>query len=575
MAKSIEYLVKKRDILKTQKQVWERQFQILGQYVFQRKSQFDIKYAEGAFLNDGMLNDSTAARALQAMCSAILGSLWKSGGRTFRLKRPKHIPDTTQNKNYYEEINRRIYQAMESEKAGFELAMHENLLEQGCFGTGTLGVFKGDYKTPLIYKCWTMQACLFAQSKDEFIDTLYYDEKLTVEQVVNRYGIDNVSKSTREKFEKESESSKQDTVIVCIAVEPRFNYEKDGRGAMGMDFASCHFEVDNKHKLYESGYNELPVKPSRWYKLANEVFGRSPAMDALPAIMQLNALKEAFLIGVEKKVEPPLFVLDDGSLGASTVDTSAGGLSVFNMSGRVNANQPVGVIFDIGELQSVNKAIEDTALEISQHFLIDKLYDLNNKTRMTLGEAQIRYEIRADSLTSIYSRIFNEQLSPIIERSFNIMLDMGLLGVAEEDVFKQAELELAGVSPIILPSDIIMAGITGKDIYEIEYISPAARILREEEKRGVFEVLEIARSLAEIDPGVLEDIDTNVALNKYRDLSGAPPEILRSKQEADGLRRAKQEAMAEQAKAENMQKQAEVFRSMSQGQAMTAAAQRE
>lgn len=564
---SIDYLVSKRKLLQSERSVWNRQFQILGQYVYNRKQQFETEFNRGSFLNDGSINDSTAPRALYAMVSAIFGSLWKSGGRTFRITRPDYISDSALNKQYYAELNKRLTRAMESEKAGFEPAMHESLSEQGVFGTSGLGVFQGTYQNPLIYRSWTLQSMWVAESQDEYIDTVYYDERKTVEAIVNEYGISKVSSQVREKYN--NEKTRQEQVLICIAIEPRNSREKKTDvGALAMPYASYHFEPETKHMLRESGFESLPVKVSRWYKLPSEVYGRSPAMDALPAIMQINALKEAFLVGVEKKVEPPVFVLDDGTLGGATVDTSAGGLSVFNMSGRVNISQPVGVIFDVGELQSVAKLIEDTKLEIAQHFLIDKLYDLNNKSRMTLGEAEIRYDIRAEGLASIYARIINEQLAPIIERSFNILFDMGILGVDENDFMQQEILESNGIKPLVIPPEILEAMVAGYEIYELEWVSPAARILKDEEKRGIYDTLNAAIALANIDPMVLTNVDANFALSAFRELAGAPDQMIRPKQEAQAIRQAMEQAQAELAEAEKARLQSETMRALAQGNAM-------
>ena len=557
MAKSIDYLLKKREMLVTERAPWDNQFEVLAEYVYQRKVGFQSETAPGAFKNDGSINDSTAARALQAMTSALMGSLWKTGGRTFRLNQPKYLPQNQANKEYYASLNEVVSKYMETEKAGFELAFQENLDESAAFGTGSVGVFRGEYANPLIFKCWSLQSLRLSQSTDEFVDTLYFDEKPTVEQLVNTYGLENVSEGTKKKYNEEK--SQLDRVHICIAIEPRTKEDqKDApeAGNKAMPFATYHFEVENKHILKESGYTELPSKPSRWYRLANEMYGRSPTMDALPAITQINALKEAFVVGVEKKVEPPLFVMDDGSLGAAAVDTSAGGLSVFNMSGRMTGQSPVGVIFDVGELQSIVVAIEQLRTEIMQHFLIDKLYDLNNKTRMTLGEAEIRYDIRSDALSSVYSRIFNEQLTPIITRSVNILFEMGILGITEDDEAKRKILEQNGITPIVIPPEIQEAIIAGKNLYDIEYISPAAQLLRSSEKAGVNELINGVLALGGAYPEAFEYLDVGEAIEAIRDLGGAPSKILKARDVAEANIRSKQEAeaaamQAEKAKAES------------------------
>ena len=575
MAKSIDYLLQKRMMLVDERAPWNNQFEILAEYVYQRKMGFQSETSPGAFKNDGSINDSTASRALQAMTSAVMGSLWKTGGRTFRLKQPEYISQSDTHKKYYEAINKAISKYMETEKAGFELAFQETLNEEAAFGTGAFGVFQGDYVTPLIFKCWSLQSLRIAQSKDEFVDTLYFDEKPTVEQVVNTYGLDKVSEATAKKYKEEK--SRLDKVLICIAIEPRTTEDKKDApqaGNKAMPFASYHFEVDNKHMLKESGYTELPSKVSRWYRLANETYGRSPAMDALPAICQLNALKEAYTVGVEKKVEPPLFTLDDGSLGASTVDTSAGGLSVFNMSGRMNGQPPIGVIFDVGELQSVVVAIEGFRTEIMQHFLIDKLYDLNNKTRMTLGEAEIRYDIRSDALSSVYSRIFNEQLTPAIERSVNILFEMGLMGVSEEDVTRQKMLLMNGIDPIIIPPEVQEAIVAGKNLYDIEYISPAAQLLRASEKAGVTETINGILALTNVNPEAFEYLDVAQAIEAIRDLSGAPSKILLAVETAKANIQSKRQAQAEAMEVEKARVGAEAAKNVAGAGKDAAAAQK-
>jgi len=553
VAKSIQYLLNKRKMLVDERTPWDNQFEVLAEYVYARKMGFQSETSPGDFKNDGSINDSTASRALQAMTSAVMGSLWKTGGRTFRLEQPEYLSKSDENKKYYEAINKAIYKHMESEKAGFELGFQENLNEEAAFGTGAFGVFEGSYATPLVFKCWSLQSLRISQSTDEFVDTLYFDEKPTVEQLVNTYGIDKVSADTKKKYNEEKH--RLDKVLICIAIEPRTSEDKKDApesGNQAMAFASYHFEIESKHILKESGYTELPSKVSRWYRLANETYGRSPAMDALPAIMQLNALKEAFIVGVEKKVEPPLFTLDDGSLGAAVVDTSAGGLSVFNMSGRMNGQPPIGVIFDVGELQSLTVAIEGFRTEIMNHFLIDKLYDLNNKTRMTLGEAEIRYDIRSDALSSVYSRIFNEQLTPIIERSVNILFGMGILGIAEADVAKAKILRTNGIDPIMIPQEVQQAIIEGKNLYNITYISPAAQLLRAAEKAGVTETINGVMALSALNPDAFEYLDLAEAIEALRDLSGAPSRILQAADTAKANIRAKKEAQAQALEVEKM-----------------------
>jgi len=565
MPVNIDYLIERRQVMKTAKEIWNHQYQILGKYIYTKKQQFQIEIEEGAFLNDGLVNDSTAVRANSAMASAIMGALWKSGNRTFRVRRPKNIPDNELNNEYYAEVNQRIADAMEAPKAGFETAFHEEISEEGAFGTGCIALFQGDYETPLSFKSWSIEKLYIDEGPDGYVNAVYYDEKMSIADLAEAYGKDKLPEALRKKYE--SVKGRTEKEILTVAIEPRPVAERKGSGVFGMPYASYHFLKKHKTLLLESGFVSLPARVGRWYKLANETYGRSPGMDALPAIMQINALKESFLVGVEKKVEPPLFILDDGSLGAGTVDTSARGLSVFNSMGRTNNQNPVGTIFDIGELNSVAAAIAETKEEILQHFLIDRLYDLNNKTRMTLGEAEMRYQIRSDALSSIYARYTAEILNPLIERAFSIMFDMGLLGITEDDFAQEAVLIANGIDPIAIPPDVAEAIVANKRIYEVDYISPAANVMREEEYRGIIATSNNAMQLQGAGADAMTKIDTDRILEHTARLSGAPMDIILADDVVKDIRTARQEQQEAMVQAELSAQMAKAGKDAAQGQA--------
>lgn len=565
MPADIKYLVAKREALRQIKEPWLYQYDILAKYIYNKKQGFQREMSPGEFLNDGMINDSTAPRANSAMASAIMGALWKSGGKTFKLKRPRHIPDTAENNMYYLRVNEVLADAMESPKAGFEVAFHEEICEEGAFGTGCISLFQGDYDNPLLFKSWSIQNIYISEGPDGFVDTVYYDDKITLSNLVEQYGREKLPETLRKKYEDPKKRSER--VLLCVGIEPRPKAERTGGGTLSMPIASYHFLPEHKTVLKESGFVELPSRVGRWSKLASEILGRGPGMDALPAIMQINALKESFLVGVEKKVEPPTWILDDGSLGAGTVDTSAGGLSVFNNMGRNPGQAPIGVVFDVGELQSCQVAIEKLAEEILQHFLIDRLYDLNNKTRMTLGEAEMRYNIRSDALASIYARYTSEILNPLIIRAFNILFEMGLLGVRENDIPSQELLIANGLDPLILPADIVDAILLGKKIYDIAYISPAAHVMREEEYRGLTETVNGAIALAGANADAMIKLDIDKILEYTKDLRGAPADILLSADAVAAKRKARDEQIAQAQQVEMLATAAKGGKDFAQGQA--------
>jgi len=112
------------------------------------------------------------------------------------------------------------------------------------------------------------------------------------------------------------------------------------------------------------------------------------------------------------------------------VDLSAGALNVFNVAGTVPTDKPIFPLFEIGDLRVIFELRKEFKGEVAEYFLLDKLYDLQTKQRMTLGEALMREQIRSDAL----SPIFSQQMSFLVEvldRSVDITYGMGLLGVPD------------------------------------------------------------------------------------------------------------------------------------------------
>ena len=92
---------------------------------------------------------------------------------------------------------------------------------------------------------------------------------------------------------------------------------------------------------------------------------------------------------------------------------------------------------------------------ISKHYFLDRLLDFNNQTQMTATETIKRDSIRNTSLSAAIDRMTFELFSPLINRSFNILL--------KNDMFED------------MPESMTEAIDEGEDVYEIKYITPAAR----------------------------------------------------------------------------------------------------
>jgi hypothetical protein len=292
-----------------------------------------------------------------------------------------------------------------------------------------------------------------------------------------------------------------------------------------MPISSIHIEWDTNKILRESGFNQMPISVGRFTKALGEVYGRSPAMFAMPAILRLNLAWELVMRAGEKNLDPPLYLLDNGALGGGTVDSSAGGLSVFNTT-SLGEKSPVGALFTVGDMSPIAQLIEQLIGDVSKAFFIDRLMDLNNKTRMTFGEAQIRDRFRGEGLSGTFKRQETEIFSPVIKSSFNILFEMGLLGVVRGSD-RERELFDQGLVPLIMPTSVVKAVERGQKVFDIKYVSPANRIMQIEELQGITQTLDLTIGMMQggiADAG--DNLDSDKIVRRITELTGATDEML-------------------------------------------------
>jgi hypothetical protein len=215
-----------------------------------------------------------------------------------------------------------------------------------------------------------------------------------------------------------------------------------------------------------------------------------------------------------------LAVLADGDLGTTTIDTSAGAINVFNIAQRTGIAKPIIELTTVGDLQPLVLMVEKLTEAISNHFMIDRLLDLNNETRMTLGEANIRNELRGQSLGALFTRKKAEIFNNLIERTINILFEDGRLGVISGSPEEEAYYA-QGVEPIVIPDQLVEKSANGEEIFKIKYISPAERSIKAEEVQGNIATLEILNITAQINPESIDNVDLDALIRRTSELTGA------------------------------------------------------
>jgi hypothetical protein len=525
----IEADLKEFSAVKTRRAPWENLWELIARYIYQRKQGFTTVSTPGAFYEHQDVCDNTAGQAMHTAVSAIDGAIWKNGARTFRVPKPRQARDTQEIKDFYKEINARVTDQMEHEKAAFGTARLEALAEVVSFGTDAIGVFKAKSgeKHKVEYRALPLKNLYVVEDARGRVIKEFYEFEFNAFQLRDEYGEAALTEKVKKLLEKDDYETK---LKVLWVVKPRADVKDDTLGPEKYSYESVHILEDEKMVIRRAGFNGNPIIVSRLYKNEGEEYGRGMGTNALSPTIELNGVVELLTQGGELTVFPSWYVLDDGTFGNGTIDRSAGKVIPIDVtSSKITGMAPIGPIGNVGSLTPLVSLIEWLTTEINAHFLVDKLTDLNNKTRMTLGEAQIRNELSSDSMGAIFGRQIDEKLIPVIRRTLSILEEEGELGV-ESGTPEYIKLAVNGRKPLVIPDELIELRDAGVEIYPIEFISPAARILRSEEVRGLISLWQFAAGFSGVKPELLLWLDDEATMPLVRDLYGAPDSAIVSRE---------------------------------------------
>lgn len=534
----------------SKKSFWKIHWQVVAEYFLTRKASFTVQRVEGAFLNEELF-DGTGPDAVMKSASAIQSMLWPNGASSFQLERTANMPDTKEIKDYYEKATHNLAEDMDDPRAGFAVALDEYFIDQVTFGTSGISVMPGK-KTVLSFKSENVKFMSIDEGADGFVDTIYIENTWPLRRVVKEYGLENLHADTQKAYK---DGKEEELIDILFCLQPRTEYEEGKEGKYGMEFEGIHIEVKKKHLIKEDGFNTIPIKAARLRKALGEIYGRSFAMNCLPDEQELNAIWESVTMCIEKKADPTLLVPEDGIAGGNSIDTSAGAVIVYNISAAAGQGitKPIDVL-PSGEIADAAKLIENLEKKIASHFMLDRLLDFNNDVEMTLGEANLRNQIRAFLIGSLFARQTAELSDPVIHRSADISFEAGRLGVIEGSD-QHTKLIKQGYGPdeiLLIPQSLLtrMGYKKGQKLkrppFRIKYISPAARLMQTEQADAIVKLIDYAVKTVQVNPAGGDAIDFDASIKKLGFLWGAPTECVHSDDDIKTVRSAREQAAQEQ-----------------------------
>jgi len=491
--------------LMEKRSTWENHWQEIADLMLPRKAEITKERSRGD-KRSTQIFDATGIHSLELLAASLHGMLTSSANRWFSLRYKEAVlNESDEAREWLEDSIDKMFLAFA--RSNFQQEIFENYHDLIAFGTSCLMV-EEDEDDIIRFSARHIKEIYIEENKKGLIDNVYRKFKLTVDQAIQKFGSENLSKEINTTHK----THPYDDVEICHIVRPRSIYDGSKLDKKNMKFQSIYFEHGTDHIISVGGFNENPYVVSRYLKSSTEIYGRSPSMNALPDVKVLNKMVEHGLKAAAKMIDPPLLVPDDSML--APVRMTPGSLNYYR-SGSRDRIEPL----NIGQNTTVTLNAENARREaIARMFHVDQLQIQSNRT-MTATEVLQRNEEKMRILGPVMGRIQSELLEPMINRVFLIML--------RNRLFKEA--------PAILANQEI----------DIEYVSPMALAQKGQELQNVMRGLELFGSLAQTMP-VMDYIDENGLVKQLVQTLGLPARMIKSDKEVQTIRMERQEAQQQQ-----------------------------
>ena len=380
----------------------------------------------------------------------------------------------------------------------------------------------------------------------------YREFTLTVSQVVDQFGYENCSTQVQRLYD-EHKAGLTREIIVAHAIEPNDSPEKYNI-PRNFKFRECYWEWGGSTSpqggisyapgfLRKKGFFEAPHITVRWDLVSNDAYGRSPGMDALPDIKQLQQEVRRKAQAIDKTVNPPMVA--DIQLKNQPASLLPGGTTyIAGMMQTGNAGfAPVYGNWKpgIAEISEDLNEIRQRIRTIFFNDLFQVISQFQTRSNVSATEIDARRSEAMVMLGPVLERIQYELLDPIIDRVFSVM-------------------SRARVLPPPPPE------IAGQNI-DIEYVSMLLTAQLASATSGIERTLQLAGGLVGVDPGVMDNLDLDFAIAKYSTLMNNDPKLIRSPDQLAQIRQQREQQAQQQqqmAMAERASKLAEGAKTLSE-----------
>lgn len=463
--------------------------------------------------NTNKLLDATAAKGLERFGAAMESLLTPRGSRWHRLRASDmSLMRSPRVQIFFDDLTDLLFRERYSTRANYASNQQESYISMGAFGTGQYRIEKPREKGQrgLRYGPVPLATIYYLEDYQGRITTAIRSFRLSAANAVKMFGEENLPEVILREYHKDvgKRSERADFEFIHV-VMPNHDADPNAIDHRAMAYSSEYVSVEGKAVVETSGYRTWPFPINRYVTAPGEVYGRSPAMLALPAIKTLNEEKRIVLKQGHRTIDPIVLTHDDGVV--DVWDWTPGSI----IPGGLGPNGQQ-LVREFGTTGRVDVGLELMNLErkdIDDIFLTSLFQILTDNPQMTATEVIERVREKGALLAPTAGRQQSEAQGPQIEREIDLLAEQGMLPQ--------------------LPPELIEA----QGEYHVEYESPLARMQKAEEVTGLTRTLAIIMPYVEAtqDPTPLRRFNFDAIVPDLAWANSVPARWLRTDDEVAAM----------------------------------------
>ena len=513
-------------LLKAERSQWDQQWKEIAKNVRPRAYRWPgDRQTAGQKKNRDIIN-TTPTKASRTLSSGMMSGITSPSRPWFRLTTEDLSASEEQTvKEWLSIVEQRMFQVIAKSNVYNTLFMvYQDL---GDFGTAAMFVENDEQDVVRAYHLPLGQYCLISGARQDIVG-IYREVEMSVSQMVELFGLEGPTRVSYQVADLYRQGRYDQWFWVVHLICPNEQFDEKARGTKGMKYQSVWFEKNGNEPdtfLRIGGFKTFPVMAPRWSTTGEDTYGNSPGFDGLGDMNMLQIMEKRKLQNIDKATDPPM--KGPSSLMGARISLLPGDITFVDALSPGQSFMPAMEV-NPNTILILGNEIKNVEQRINADYFADLwLSIIQSEGTMTAREVIERREEKMLQLGTVLERLHRELLSPLLDRIYEIMLERGMIPKPPQ--------EIQG-SPL-----------------KVEYISIMAQAQKLLGTTGIERFFAFAGNLSQIHPDVLDKVDFDEAVDRYGDMLGVPPSMIRADESVVAMRKQKRAQQAQQAQMEQAQ----------------------